>query len=123
MKTVEKIQEDLNTQIADYRANAGKWTSKQIDASNEKVKTLQTELSDTIAGGAKPHDKCRTKPFGMIRRVITENNFNFPIYEVGCLACPPEKKGNRRVSYSAQGATPNEAVERWNKGEYLEDSK
>jgi hypothetical protein len=118
MRTESQIKADLDAALTLYRANAQTWNAAQIAESNKKVKALQAELSDFYSAGANPCPNCGLSVFGMDRGTV---------YEVGCTKCDPkpvERDGKTlRRSASAQGRTPQQAVENWNAGKWLEDGK
>lgn len=127
MRSEQVINNELEAQLAEYRANAQVWNQEQISESNAVVKKLREELSAAISTGANECPNCATPPFGMRRGEAIAGSSRFPVYEVGCLVCEPvvtEKNGKAvRISYSAQGASPQQAVENWNDNLFIEDGK
>jgi hypothetical protein len=81
---------------------------------------------------------CNTPPMGMLKTPAhTSNGMDLPnVWEVGCVYCDPflvEREDGtplvvdgkvvkvKRRSYSARGFSPEEAVKKWNAGEWVED--
>jgi hypothetical protein len=125
MRRVKDIRADLSAALADHHANSQEWTAGKTRENDMKIKGFRQELSDVYSEGAKPCPKCGNAPHGMDRDGKS-------LFEVGCLVCPPEKLPDivveglavpQRKSYSAQGRTPQEAVENWNDDKYLIDNK
>lgn len=124
MRTEDVIQAELSACLSDYRSNAAALTAAQIAAHNVTRKALQQELSACIAEGAVPCPACGVIPHGMIRNdKLPPPMAGLKLYEVGCLGCAPSESGGKRVSFSAQGVTAKMAVERWNKGNFVVDTK
>lgn len=115
MRKESEIKADLKQLIDANHANAGKLTGDDQRALNKAVRSLRQELSDLYSDGANPCPKCGTAPIGMDRATK---------FEVGCVVCPPFLiSPATRVSYSAQGRSPAEAVDNWNSERFLEDNK
>lgn len=127
MRKASEINNELNKLREYNHENAHKMTAPELRELSRKVRTLQQELSDLYSNGAKPCPRCGAKPIGMDRATK---------FEVGCTVCPPfgievdgtdeagqPIKVKRRQSFSAQGRTPEEAVENWNDGIMVVDSK
>jgi hypothetical protein len=130
MRSEKQIREELDKTLELHRANVDKWTKKQLDDSTDKVVALQNELSKTLSEGAKDCPCCGGHPIGMHRRTIEHQGLNIKIYEVGCLNCRPfpeldksKKETGMMISYSSQGTTVEQAVEKWNNNEYLKKAK
>lgn len=119
-RTVSEIKSEIDEAVNLYRENVDKWNRAEIAKSNEKVKSLQNEMSDTISKGADPCPNCGSKPIGIIRREVPVGNTNIPVYEVGCSVCAPEETKGKRKFYAAHGGSPQDAVSNWNTGQFVE---
>lgn len=119
-----------------YRASDS--VKKRAELSTQ-IRDLQVQLQDELSKGAKPcPDGADHRVIGMLKRPTyydSDRDMQMPeIWEVGCIVCPPvlvedsdgtELNGKKvkRWSHSARGATPKEAVEKWNAGKWLKDAK
>lgn len=88
----------------EYHKKANTLTPPEIAKEVTKFKELNKAISDAITDGAQPCKDCKGEPTGIFHDG-TANPF-----EIGCLAC-----ANHRV----REALPEDAVDKWNKGEYL----
>lgn len=92
-----------------------------------KEKSMATKegreaASAAIAKGAQACPDCGNKPHGMEQPFILDGETQTR-YEIGCLVCPPVLKDGKRQTHKAKGFTQKEAVEKWNKGEWIVDNK
>lgn len=71
------------------------------------------EASDKISTGAEPCKDCGNVPHGMALPRAVAGLGTFDVYVVGCLVCRDHR---------AMGKTPEEAVEKWNAGDYMAPS-
>jgi hypothetical protein len=118
MRTESEIKNELDAAAALHHEKADEFTRKEERENSDKIKSLRKELSAFYSQGANACPDCGQAPIGMDRGVV---------YEVGCIGCAPkpvERDGKTlRRSASAQGRTPQQAVENWNAGKWLEDGK
>jgi hypothetical protein len=118
MRKESEIKKELAALIAENHSKAQTAPAPEIRLITVKIKALQQELSDLYSDGANPCPVCKAAPIGMDRTSC---------YEIGCTVCRPiavEVDGvTKRQSFSAQGRTPLKAVENWNAGNFLVDSK
>lgn len=94
----------LKAARAEYHKKADKLTPPEIAKEVVKFKKLQQAIVNLITDGAVDCPKCGERPHGIFHDG-TPNPF-----EIGCIGC-----GNMRV----REALPEDAVEKWNKKEYL----
>lgn len=104
-----------------------------VEAAAVKVSALTKELQEYVAQGA-DDCQCGNAPWGMLKTPAHMHmGVQMPnIWEVGCVHCAPvlverpdgqeiDGKNVKRRSYSARGTSPQEAVEKWNNGDWVED--
>lgn len=101
MRTERIIAIEIETKKAAYHEAAPTMTAAEQKAASDEIKGLQQELCDLLSEGAKPCPLTGDKPIGM--------KVGKGVYEVGPIT------SNLR----ARGETAEEAVEKWNKGEYF----
>jgi len=109
---IQKLRED-------YLAAYETMTVKEIQSHNSAIEDLQSQLSDLLSEDAINCPNCGAKPYGILKTPVIEVGGaieKLPIYEVGCIVCPPFEKDGFRISYGSRGNTPEKAVENWNKG-------
>lgn len=101
----------------------------EVEPFAQAIKDLRAEQDAVIAKGANACD-CGKFPMGMIKTPSypgSDGLMTPAVYEVGCIYCPQylieTESGVRRRSVSARGHSPEEAVSRWNAGEWVVDSK
>ena len=142
MNKEQELQTAIADAITEYHAARESKTVTEVEALSRKVIELQKSLSTFLAAGANPCPDCETSAIGMIKTPAHINNDGVEVpnlYEVGCPAiCPPvlvirdsgvayEHKGQKvfvkRWSHSARAWTPEQAVENWNSGKWVEDTK
>jgi hypothetical protein len=103
------------------------------------VQDLRRQLGEALAAGAVRCENCGHDVVGILKTPAHMNRGVEvpPLYEVGCVICPPyyiedengtdaELDGKKtkvmRISYSARSyGSPEAAVEKWNKGEFVKD--
>jgi hypothetical protein len=103
MKIRAKIN-DLKAARAAYHEKANTLTPPQIAVESAKFQERLRDISETIAEGAKKCPDCGNPPHGMFHDG-TPNAF-----EIGCIHCRDHR---------VREALPEDAVEKWNKGEYM----
>lgn len=130
---IDKKTGKLQEQIAEALNDGSK---------TEFVKDLRRQLGEHLAQGAKKCPNCGYDPVGMLKTpgyFDARNQVDMPpVYEVGCVVCPPvyvkrddgeerkldgKKARVKRRSYSARGTSVEQAVERWNNEDFVEDTK
>lgn len=118
MRTETEIKAEIETLRVDYQASA------QPELS-DRIKKASHELSELYSSGANVCPSCGEAPFGMLRCAehMDRGRVVPALYEVGCLVCPPVVDNGKRRSLSAQGATPQEAVNNWNADKMIEDRR
>lgn len=75
---------------------------------SDQIKALREQLSAMICNGAVPCPDCGNMPHGM-KQPLKVGNEIFTVFEVGCVVCSDHR---------ARGLTREEAVQKWNAGEY-----
>jgi hypothetical protein len=103
MKLREKLNA-LKAAQAEYHKKADSLTPPEIQKESEKFAKLQKDIADTITEGANKCPDCGNLPHGIFHDG-TPNPF-----EIGCIV-----DRDHRV----REALPEDAVEQWNKGNYL----
>jgi len=103
MKIREKLKA-LKAAQAEYHEKANKLTPPQIQDERVKFEKLQKDIADTITDGANECPDCGNLPHGIFHDG-TPNAF-----EVGCIHCRDHR---------VREALPEDAVDKWNAGEYL----
>jgi len=120
MAKFHELQNEIARLREDYHAKSQNpdTAHSELSALSGMIVMLNKELSAELAAGAKPCPGCDTPPMGMDREHC---------FEVGCANCKSQlidvNGVTMRRSYSAQGRTPEQAVARWNAGDYLIDRK
>lgn len=95
------IRADLHSVMADSGA----------ENRHARIKELRQEMSDSIAAGANPCPKCGTAPHGMLKTPETDKAPEQ--FEIGCIPCDgPDAP-------AARGWSIEQAVDRWNRGEFV----
>jgi predicted Zn-ribbon and HTH transcriptional regulator len=108
----------------------------------EHVRNLRKQLGEHLADGADKCKNCGYEVVGMLKTPSyydARNDVQMPaVWEVGCVICPPvyvesdrgvdakldgKKKKVVRRSYSARGTSIEQARDKWNNGEFVEDTK
>lgn len=100
MRTEKDILAEIAQQKALYLEQIDTQPAGVVNATSERVKALQQELTDLLSSGATACTNCGAVPIGMKRRPH--------VYEVGCLNCQDVR---------SFGGTSAEAVENWNAGQ------
>lgn len=136
MNKVEKLlsqKEKLEQDLAEVNVR---------DERLEQIKKVRRDLGEHLADGANDCKNCGYPPVGMIKTPSYYDPRNDvqmpPVFEVGCIICPPfyvtredgeprkldgKKAKVKRRSYSARATTQEEAVQKWNSDQFVEDTK
>lgn len=106
----------------------------------EAIKKHRTELGEHLAAGAKDCPNCGYPPVGMVKTPSYEKDgLEVPsVIEIGCIVCPPyyveddsgvetvldgKKAKVKRRSYSARAYSQEQAAEKWNKQDFVLDTR
>lgn len=145
----EELQTKVDKLGEKYRASDSVSAREKLVAD---IEDAQTALQDELAKGAKacPDGKDH-RVVGMLKTPAhydSASGMDIPdVYEVGCIVCPPvlipfdeaahragadhptetDKKGEAkkvvRWSHSARGFSPKDAIDNWNSGKWVTDTK
>lgn len=119
MRTEETIAAELAAARQEYHERHDTLTLAEAAEYSARIKALTAELSDLLSEGAEPCPACGSRPIGSRKGEIS----GLPIYAVICPACPSETLMQSETSElvrhrRAIGASPEQAVDRWNDGIY-----
>jgi hypothetical protein len=106
----------------------------------EQIKKIRQDLGEHLAKGANDCENCGYPVVGMIKTpsYMKDGLEVPPVYEIGCVICPPfyvasdegeernldgKKAKVKRRSYSARAYSLDQAVEKWNAGDFVEDTR
>jgi hypothetical protein len=118
MRTIEVINTELDTELANYRANVDVWNRSQLEASNAIVKALRHELNEAYCEGAVIPESVAACMLGGLHGMPRVIN-NEPAFEIGCtVKVNHPVKGEINQGLCARGNTREQAVENWNNGIY-----
>jgi hypothetical protein len=124
-KTEAELTAALEAARAAYHTAHETETVAQLHARSQEIKGLMQSLNDLLSAGANPCPACGVLPHGCCKTPATVRGKTIaaPIYEVGCLGCPPLEEetdlGTRVTERRAQSYSPETAVLLWNAGQYL----
>lgn len=129
-RTIDDINADVQAAVEAYADAVQSKPAHEADAFAKAIKDLRIEQSACISAGAKACD-CGKEPMGMIKSPAYFDSGQGmerpPIYEVGCIFCPQylvDVDGEkRRRSVAARGFSPEDAVAKWNAGDWVVDTK
>lgn len=126
--------------MANVEKIEGKLVAALEQGKLDAVKKHRQELGEALAEGSDNCRRCGYPPVGMLKTPGYYDQIRGvdvpPIYEVGCIFCPPyyveSERGEARKldgenakvcrrSYSARASTPEGAVANWNAGKFVED--
>ncbi|MFN6965234.1 MAG: hypothetical protein ACK4S4_15920 [Pyrinomonadaceae bacterium] len=119
-------------------------TEEQYQDKVRFADNIRTQLNEKngrdMCPGAEPCPRCEILPVGMVKTPsYIKDGVELPtLYEVGCVVCPPyliEAEGGVEVKLDGKAATvkrrsfsaraygsPEAAVEKWNAGDFVEDT-
>lgn len=120
-RTEEQIRKELDKARADYHGKASEMTPRQTTSATKKITELHKELSSLLSKGAHKCPDCKSEPVGMKKREsFNDKNLGLipALYEVGCPVCGLYQKDGQQIYHAARGGSPEEAVKKWNNGDW-----
>jgi hypothetical protein len=105
-ETIDKLSLELTAAREQYHAIVNTAPAPDVEVVSFKIHKLMNEIAAARAEGAEPCPTCENPPIG-----IKHDDKVAMAYEVGCAHC----RDHRAVA-----RTREEAVEKWNAGEYTD---
>ncbi len=122
MRNEQDIINDIDAAVELYRSNVNNklfaWTPKKTEENNEKLKKLREELANFYLEGVIVPPEVQDAMIGIMhgmRRVVNKQ----PVFEIGCTVRAVIVNKITKYHLKAHGYTREEAVAKWNRGEYV----
>lgn len=112
MSNIKELQAEVEARLTHARAIDMIATRSEINEASFEVELAKEALASALTEGADPCPTCGEKPHGMLHEVSLRKQ-KMDCVEIGCTGCQDHR---------AQGFTREQAVERWNTGEYIPPS-